>query len=75
MGNDHKPINNYPLPRLKAYESQVNFDCIFLFPLLRLVSGNFQRWIWAHMLRVYNVLTKTGRSPWLRGDSALGPPV
>ena len=24
-------------------------------------------------LRVYKVFTKTGRGPWLRGDSALGP--
>ena len=26
-------------------------------------------------LRVYKVFTKTARGPWLRGDSALGPPV
>ena len=26
-------------------------------------------------LRVYKVFTKTGRSPWLRGDSALALPV
>ena len=26
-------------------------------------------------LRVYKVFTKTGRGPWLRGDSALGQPV
>ena len=26
-------------------------------------------------LRVYKVFTKTGRGPWLRGDSALGPLV
>ena len=25
--------------------------------------------------RVYKVFTKTGRGPWLRGDSALGPGV
>ena len=24
-------------------------------------------------IRVYRVLAKTGQSPWLRGDSALGP--
>ena len=28
-----------------------------------------------HTLRVYKVFTKTGRGPWLRGDSAVGPPV
>ena len=39
MGYGHKPIDNCP-PRLKAYESWVNFDCIFLFPLFRLVSGD-----------------------------------
>ena len=27
------------------------------------------------ILRVYKVFTKTGRSPWLRGDSSLSPPV
>ena len=26
-------------------------------------------------LKVYKVFTKVGQSPWLRGDSALGPPV
>ena len=26
-------------------------------------------------LKVYKVFTKVGRGPWLRGDSALGPPV
>ena len=26
-------------------------------------------------LKVYKVSAKTGRGPWLRGDSALGPPV
>ena len=55
--------------------SPVNFDYIFLFPLFRLVSGNLGRWVWAHVLRVYKVFTKTGQGPWLRGDSALGPPV
>ena len=39
LGYDHRPIDNCPLPRLKAYESWVNFDYIFLFPLFRLVSG------------------------------------
>ena len=63
------------LPRLKAYESWVNFDCIFLFPLFRLVSGNLGRWVWARTLRVYKVFTKTGWGPWLRGDSALSPLV
>ena len=29
----------------------------------------------AHTLRVYKVFRKTGQGPWLRGDSALGPPV
>ena len=42
LGYDHKLLINVHcyLPRLKAYESWVNFDCIFLFPLFRLVSGN-----------------------------------
>ena len=31
--------------------------------------------VWAHTLRVYKVFRKTGQGPWLRGDSALGPPV
>ena len=44
-------------------------------PLFRLVSGNLGRSVWAHTLRVYKVFTKTGQGPWLRGDSALGPPV
>ena len=26
-------------------------------------------------LKVYKVFTKVGQSPWLRRDSALGPPV
>ena len=26
-------------------------------------------------LKVYKVFTKTGQGPWLRGDSALGPPL
>ena len=26
-------------------------------------------------LKVQKVFTKVGRGPWLRGDSALGPPV
>ena len=30
---------------------------------------------WAHTLRKHNVFTKTGRGPWLRGDSALVPLV
>ena len=69
LGNDHKPIDNCPLlPRFKAYESWVNFGSIFLSPLFRLVSRNIIR-------RVYKVFTKAGRGPWLRGDSALGPPV
>ena len=50
----------------------VDFDCIFLFPLFRLVSGHLGRWVWTHMLRVYKVFAKIGRGPWLRGDSALG---
>ena len=29
----------------------------------------------AHTLRVYKVFRKTGQGPWLRGDSALGPPA
>ena len=33
------------------------------------------RWVWACTLRVYKVFRKTGRGPWLRWDSALGPPV
>jgi len=42
LGYDHKLLINVHcyLPRLKAYESWVNFDRIFLFPLFRLVSGN-----------------------------------
>ena len=85
LGYDHKPIDNCPLLtiwrrqwqptpvlRLKAYESRVNFDCICLFPLFRLVSGNLGRWVWACTLRLYKVFTKTGRGPWLRGD-CLGP--
>ena len=45
------------------------------FPLFRLVSGNLGRWVCAHTLSVYKVFTKTGRGPWLRGDSALDPPT
>ena len=41
----------------------------------RLVLRNLGRWVWAHTLRVYKVFAKTGQGPWLRGDSALGPPV
>ena len=47
----------------------------FSFPLFRLVSGNLGRWVWACTLRVYRVFRKPGQGPWLRGDSALGPPV
>ena len=43
------------------------------FPLFRLVSGNLGREVWARTL--YKVFTKTGRGPWLRGDSDLGPRV
>ena len=32
-------------------------------------------WVWARTLRVYKVFTKTVRGPWLRGDSAMGPPM
>ena len=45
----------------------------FFFPLFRLVSGNLGRRVCARTLRVYQVFTKTGRGPWLKGDSALGP--
>ena len=45
------------------------------FPLFRLVSENLGKWVWASTLRVYKVFTKTVQGPWLRGDSALGPPV
>ena len=62
------------LPRLKAYESWVNFDCIFL-SFVQTSFREFGRGVWAHTLRVYKVFTKTGQGPWLRGDSALGPPV
>ena len=48
---------------------------IVSFPLFRLVSGNLGRWVWACTLRVHKVFTRTGQGPWLRGDSALGPPV
>ena len=58
--------------RLKAYESRINFDCIFPFPLFRLVSRNLGRWVCARTLRVYKVFTKTGQSPRLKGDG-LGP--
>ena len=29
----------------------------------------------AHTLRVFKVFIETGQGPWLRGDSALDPPV
>ena len=45
---------------------------LYLSFLFRLVSGNLGRWVWAHTLKVYNVFTKTGWGPWLRGD-CLGP--
>ena len=45
-----------------------NFDCIFLFPLFRLDSGNL-------MHLGYIGFHKTGQGPWLKGDSALGPLV
>ena len=45
------------------------------FPLFRLVSGNLGQQVCAGTLRVYKIFTKTGRGPWLRGDSALGPLV
>ena len=46
-----------------------------LFYLVQTVSRNSERWVWASTLRVYKVFSKTGRGPWLRGDSALGPPA
>ena len=54
---------------LKAYESRVNFDCIFLFPLFRLVSGNLGRWVCALTLRVYKVFPKTGWGLWLQEET------
>ena len=68
-------INIHFLSSLVRHESWVNFDCIFLFLVFGLVSGNLGRWVWAHTLRVYKIFTKTGWGPWLRGDSALGPLV
>ena len=62
-------INVHCLSSLVRHESWVNFDCIS-FTLSRLVSRNLGRWV-----KVYKVFTKTGQGPWLRGDSALGPPV
>ena len=39
-------------------------------------SGNLGRWVWACTLsHVYKVFRKLDQGPWLRGDSALGPPV
>ena len=29
----------------------------------------------SNTLKLYKVFTKVGQGPWLRGDSALGPPV
>ena len=48
---------------------------VSFFSFVRLVSGNFGRWVWACTLRVYKVFGKTGQGPWLRGDSASGPLV
>ena len=45
---------------------------ILPFSLSRLVSRNLRRWVWASILRVYKVFTKTGRGPWLR-RLCLGP--
>ena len=43
----------------------VNFDCIFLFPLFRLASGNL-----IHL--GYIRFSQNWSGPWLRGDSDLG---
>ena len=48
---------------------------VSFFSFVQTSSGNLGRWVWAHTLRVYKVFTKTGLGPWLREDSALGPPV
>ena len=66
-------INIHCLSSLVTHESLVNFDRIS-FTLSSLVSRNLGRWVWASTLRVYKVFTKTGQGPWLREDSALGPP-
>ena len=48
---------------------------VSFFSFVQTISGNLGRWVWARTLRVYEVFRKTGQGLWLRGDSALGPPV
>ena len=47
---------------------------VSFFSFVQTSFREFGGWLWACTLRVYKVFTKTGRGPWLRGDSALGPP-
>ena len=48
---------------------------VFFFSFVQTSFKEFGRWVWACTLKAYKVFTKTGRGPWLRGDSVLGPPV
>ena len=47
---------------------------VSFFSFVQTSFTEFGGWLWACTLRVYKVFTKTGWGPWLRGDSALGPP-
>ena len=45
-------------------------------PAISCIAGRFLTdWATRQVPAVYKVFTKTGRGPWLGGDSALGPPV
>ena len=48
---------------------------VSFFSFVQTSFKEFGRWVWARTLKAYKVFTKTGRGPWLRGDSAVGPPV
>ena len=45
---------------------------VSFFSFVQTSYREFGEGVWACTLRVYKVFRKTGRGPWLGGDSALG---
>ena len=72
LGYDHRPIDNNYLG-----VKHMNHGLIWLsfFSFVQTSVKEFGEVSWARTLKAYKVFTKTGLGPWLRGDSALGPPV
>ena len=56
----------------------VNYGCNLIVSPFNTVQARFKEFGdvgLSSMFKVYKVFTKVGEGPWLRGDSALGPPV